>query len=349
MPQRLVTIDGSSFRIVDFELPPLGPQDVRVQVEFAAPKHGTEFHALGGSAFDCKQWDGDLRMFLPRSGPAPVPSERGVGNIVVGRVCAIGDSVTRWTVGDRVFGHAGIRTEHVASEVKWYSAEGLSDVGAVCSDPAHVALVAVRDGNVRIGDTVAVFGLGAIGLLAVQIARAGGARRVFAVDPLPLRRAHAESHGADAAFDPSSRDAALEIKRATRDKGVDVSVETSGSGKALHDAVRCIRQCGTIVHVPWGPQSCADLHLDEEFHLNRPTLIGSQAWAGWENPDRSYPLWDHDRAFRAAVDLFRDGLITGEGIVTPIVAFTAAPAALAEAMEHPEKSIKLGVRFASCV
>ena len=46
----------------------------------------------------------------------------------------------------------------------------LAPEAAVCVDPAHVAFVAIRDGNVRLGDWVAVFGMGAIGLLAVQAA-----------------------------------------------------------------------------------------------------------------------------------------------------------------------------------
>jgi threonine dehydrogenase-like Zn-dependent dehydrogenase len=345
MPERIVTIDGKTFQIRPFELPVPGPHEVRVRVEFAAPKHGTEGHALGGSAFDSRQWDPELRMFVPRTEPAAPPAERGVGNIVVGSVIALGGEVTRWAVGDRVFGYGGIRTEHQAPEEHWRSMDGLSDVDAVCTDPAHVAFVAVRDGNVRIGDTVAVLGLGAIGLLAIQVARAGGARQVFAVDPVSKRRTHAETHGADRALDPTSSDPALEIKRATGGKGVDVSIETSGSAKALHEAIRCIRQCGTVVHVPWGPKSCADLHLDEEFHLNRPTLVGSQAWPGWGNPDRDHPLWDFERAYRAAIDLFRDGLITGEGIVTPIVHFADTPQLLTAAFASPESAIKVGVRF----
>jgi threonine dehydrogenase-like Zn-dependent dehydrogenase len=202
----------------------------------------------------------------------------------------------------------------------------------------------VRDGNIRIGDAAAVYGLGAIGLMAVQIARAGGARCVFAVDPLSMRRDFALAHGADAAFDPRAVDAALEIKRATGDKGVDVAIETSGNGRALHEAIRCIRQCGTVVHVPWGPHDCSDLHLDEEFHLNRPTLIGSQAWDGWGNPDRSHPLWDYERAYQATIDLFRDKLIMGEGVVTPIVGFDEAPEALLAIRARPETTIKFGVR-----
>lgn len=359
VPRQIVTEDGAIFRFQGYELPEPGPRELRVRVEFAAPKHGTEAHVLSGSAFDRKRWDSDLRLFLPRpeeeedaaAAQPPPTTGRGIGNLVVGTVSAVGAEVTRFAVGDRVFGKGTIREEHQADEAQWHSMERLSDEDAVCADPAHVALVAVRDGNIRIGDTVAVYGLGAIGLMAVQIARAGGARRVYGVDPIALRRARAEAGGAEArgaadkAFDPLACDAALEIKRATGGKGVDVSLETSGNGRALHDAIRCIRQCGTVVHVPWGPKVATDLHLDEEFHLNRPTLIGSQAWSGWGNPDRSHPLWDADRAYQTAIELFRDGLITGKGIVTPIVPFAEAPDALRAIFTRPETTIKMGVRF----
>jgi threonine dehydrogenase-like Zn-dependent dehydrogenase len=348
MPRRLVTADGRTFAIRDYALPPLGSRDVRVRVSFGAPKHGTEGHSLGGSVFDRKNWDKTLRMFLPKAetdAPPAAPSERGIGNIVVGTVAEVGPEVTRWQPGDRVFGSGKIQEMAQAAEGLWHTLGTLTDADAVSVDPAHVALVAVRDGNIRIGDTVAIYGLGAIGLMAVQIARAGGARRVFAVDPIPLRRACAEAHGADAAFDPLACDAALEIKRATENNGVDVSIETSGNSRALHDSIRCIRQCGTVVHVPWGPKECTHLHLDEEFHINRPTLIGSQAWEGWENPDRDYPLWTPQRAYETAIDLFRAKLVTGEPIVTPVVTFEKAPEAFATLFTDPAAAIKVGVRF----
>lgn len=345
MPQEIVTLDGSSFHFRPYALPALGPRDVRVKVEFAAPKHGTEAHAITGSPFDRKRWDAELRMFLPKEddAPAPVKTERGIGNIVVGAVTALGADVARLNIGDRVYGYGPIREEHQAPEDAWRAANGLTDSDAVCTDPAHVAFVAVRDGNIRIGDTVAVYGLGAIGLMAVQIDRAGGARRVFAVDPIAIRRAYAVAHGADEAFDPRACDAPLEIKRATGRKGVDVAIETSGNARALHSAVRCIRQCGTVVHVPWGPGDCSALHLDEEFHLNRPTVVASQCWEGWGNPDRDYPLWDGPRQRETVADLFRAGLITGQGAVTPIVPFSEAPQALLAIFNQPETTIKVGV------
>lgn len=350
MPRRIVTKDGKSFRIVEYDLVALGANEVRVQVEFAAPKHGTELHGLSGSAFDRKVFDRELRMFLPKpedaEPPAP-PSERGIGNMVVGTVHEVGTDVTRWKTGDRVFGYGQIREFVQSAADLWHPLGDLTPEDAVCIDPAHVAFVAIRDGNIRIGDSVAVYGLGAIGLLAVQIARAGGARQVFAVDPLAIRREYAVAHGADAAFDPTSEDAALQIKLATERAGVDVSVETSGNGRALHDAIRCIRQCGTVVHVPWGPKDATHLHLDEEFHLNRPTLIGSQAWSGWGNPDRGYPLWTWERAYSATIELFRSRLVTGQEMVTPVADFDDAPEVLADAFARPETSIKAGVRFSS--
>lgn len=348
MPRRIVTTDGLTYYVREYDLAPLGPGDARVEVEFAAPKHGTESHAIRGSAFDRKRWDPELRMFLPKLDAGERPAdrpERGVGNMVVGVVTDVGSDTVRYRPGDRVFGYGPIQEVCQADEGLWYPLGDMAAEDAVCVDPAHVALVAIRDGNVRIGDEVAIFGLGAIGLMAAPIASASGAYRVFAVDPIAIRRKYAESHGADAAFDPRACDAALEIKRATGCKGVDVSVETSGSGAALHEAIRCIRQCGTVVHVPWGPHDCSELHLDEEFHLNRPTIVGSQAWSGWGNPDRSYPLWTHERAYDAAIDLFRRGLATGQGVVTPIVAFEEAPEALAAIFRHPETTIKVGVRF----
>jgi threonine dehydrogenase-like Zn-dependent dehydrogenase len=84
---------------------------------------------------------------------------------------------------------------------------------AVCLDPAEFAFAAVRDGHVRIGDAVAVSGMGAIGLMVVQLARLAGASQVIAIDPLPSRRAIAEQLGATATLDPRACDVGLTLKR----------------------------------------------------------------------------------------------------------------------------------------
>ncbi len=342
MPLEIASTDGRTFRYREYVLGDLGPRDVRVRVEFAAPKHGTELHSLTGNPHHRKQWDEELRLYLPRVEPLPL-TERAVGNMLVGSVTEVGSDVTRFSPGDRVFGYGPICEEHQLPEESWRALDRLSETDAVCSDPAHVALVAVRDGNVRIGDAVAVFGMGAIGLMTVQIAACSGATMVIAVDPIEIRRVRASALGADLAIDPSAEDVGLRIKRATANHGVDVAIETSGNASALHEAIRAIRQCGTVVHVPYGPRDASTLHLDEEFHVNRPTIIGSQAV--WRNPDRSYPLWDEERARVTAIELFRRGLVTAEGIVTPIVEFSDAAKALTDGLSAPDRAIKIGVRF----
>lgn len=349
MPKEVVTRDGVTFHFRSYTLPPLKEREVRVRVEFAAPKHGTELKLLTGSVFDRKRWDPELRIFLPKeeTSTSTERTERAIGNMVVGTVVEVGAEVSRWKIGDRVFGYGPAREEHQADEAHWHALGNLQPADAVCVDPAHVAFVAVRDGNVRIGDDVAIFGLGAIGQMAVQIAKAAGARTVFGVDPLAIRRDCAGGYGAAQTFDPSACDVGLEIKLFTERCGVDIAIETSGNGKALHEAIRCLRQCGTVVHVPWGPHEATGLHLDEEFHLNRPTIVGSQAWEGWGNPDRSHPLWTPKRAFEATIALFRKGVLSGKGVVTPVLGFADAPAVLGELFHHPEQTIKIGIQLES--
>ena len=101
-----------------------------------------------------------------------------------------------------------------------------------------MALGGVRDGKVRLGDRVAVFGLGAIGLMAVQLSRLAGASWVAASDPIAARREAARETGADLVIDPTTEDAGLAIRRATGNAGVDVAIETSGAAQGLHHALR---------------------------------------------------------------------------------------------------------------
>ena len=80
-------------------------------------------------------------------------------------------------------------------------------------------MCAIRDGQVRVGDAVAVFGMGDIGLMVVQIAKLSGAYPIIAVDPLENRQKVAQICGADLILDPTTCDAGVEIKKATENRG----------------------------------------------------------------------------------------------------------------------------------
>ena len=349
MPRELLfETESRRFVVHDYTLPPLAATQVQVRITLAAPKHGTEAHGWSGDVNRGRRWDPHLRLFLdPPTGETPVrPSVMGVGNMAVGVVTAVGPMVERVRPGDHVYGYMPVREVHqCAWERVHILPVGLTPEAAVCIDPAHVAFVAIRDGKVGLGDDVAVFGLGAIGLLTVQAAHAAGARRIVAIDLLAARRERALTMGATIACDPAAGEVGLAIKQATQAQGVDVAIETSGADRALHEAIRCLRQCGTVVGVGWGSGTGAGLFLGEEFHVNRPTIVASQASTYWGNPDRLHPLWDEARAQNACADLFCRGALSPLGILDPIVSLAEAPHAMQAIHDDPARVLKIGIRL----
>ena len=278
-----------------------------------------------------------------------MPEQSGVrypvalGNICVGEVTEVGAGVPALAVGERVFRYGSLREEHVwpADSVRRLP-DGVPWQAAVCLDPADFALGAVRDGHVRIGDAVAVFGLGAIGLLAIQLARLAGAYPVIGVDPIPLRRAAAEECGVDLLLDPTACDAGLEIKRATGKRGADVCIEYSGSHLALQAALRGVAYLGTVVAGAWPGSYPAGLDFGAEAHMNRPRIVFSRACS---EPNPDHPNWDEQRIFEVCWRLLRDGALKCEPIVQPVVAFDDLLVEYPKIATHPHENIKLGVRF----
>src|SRR5919201_2545220 len=108
MPRELM-FDTTSGRFVlrDYDLPPLGPEEVQVRIELAAPKHGTESHIWSGNVNRGRRWDPELRMFLdPPPGAAPSrPPQMRVGNMAVGVVEGGGPGVGGIRPRERVYGH----------------------------------------------------------------------------------------------------------------------------------------------------------------------------------------------------------------------------------------------------
>ena len=222
--------------------------------------------------------------------------------------------------------------------------EGMAWQAAVCLDPTTVALGGVRDGKVRLGDRVAVFGLGAIGLMAVQLARLAGASWVAASDPIAARREAALATGADLVIDPAAEDAGLAIRRATGNAGVDVAIETSGASRGLHHALRGLAFGGTVAMVAVYHEFQGGLNLGHEAHYNRPVLVFPRVES---EPHYDHPRWDGRRQADAAWALLAAGRIECEPIVQPVAPFDRAIEAYREIDERPERSVKLGVAFDS--
>ena len=104
---------------------------------------------------------------------------------------------------------------------------------------------AVEHGSVHIGDSVAVFAQGPIGLCATAGARLAGASLVIGVDTEPKRLEFAKRMGADVVLNFKEQDVVAEIKRLTGG-GVDVAVEALGQASTFENALRSIRPGGTL-------------------------------------------------------------------------------------------------------
>ena len=125
--------------------------------------------------------------------------------------------------------------------------DGLSDEQVLmCPDIMSTGFSGAETAGVRIGDTVAVFAQGPIGLCATIGAKLAGAGLVIGVDRLPDRLQIARQMGADHAIDSSRVDAVAEIMKLTGGRGVDVAIEALGTQQTFESALRVLRPGGTL-------------------------------------------------------------------------------------------------------
>ena len=125
--------------------------------------------------------------------------------------------------------------------------DGLSDEQVLmCPDIMSTGFSGAESGRVRIGDTVAVFALGPIGLCAVAGARLMGASTIIGIDTVPERLAMARRLGADHVVDFKTADPIAEIKRITDGRGVDVAIEALGTQGTFESCLRVLRPGGTL-------------------------------------------------------------------------------------------------------
>jgi threonine dehydrogenase-like Zn-dependent dehydrogenase len=125
--------------------------------------------------------------------------------------------------------------------------EGLTDEQVLmCPDIMSTGFSGAESGSVRIGDTVAVFAQGPIGLCATAGARLMGATTNIAVDTVPARMEIARKMGADHVLDFGKTDPVKEIMRLTDGRGVDVAIEALGRQQTFEAALRVLRPGGTL-------------------------------------------------------------------------------------------------------
>jgi threonine dehydrogenase-like Zn-dependent dehydrogenase len=232
---------------------PLTPTEIRVKTLYSGISAGTELTAFRGSnPYLHKQWDAERRLFVPADTPSQSYPLTGWGYEEVGEVVDVGAEVTAVQVGDCIYGTWGHRTHHILSEE--YAAPRilppeLDPILGIFSHLGSIAINGVHDAGIRIGETVAVFGLGALGQIVAQLAKGSGAR-VIGVEILAQRLALAqELQAVDVVINATAGSVAEQIKALTGNRGVDVAIEVTGSTAALNEAIRAAAYSGP----EWSP------------------------------------------------------------------------------------------------
>lgn len=345
MLRELVALEPCKPFLREYQDKPVEKDEIRVTVDFAAPKHGTELsHYRGIDPFQKNYYNEELQLFLPDESSEEREFCMRPGNMWVGKISQLGSEVSGFTIGQRIAGYGPIKNTHTLKEKDaLHMPEDMTWKEAMCYDPAQFALGGIRDGHVRCGDNVAVFGLGAIGLIAAQMAKLAGALKVIVIDPIAGRRNAALENGADIALDPTVCDAGFEIKKATANRGADVVIETSGTYAALQAGIRGCAYAGNVAVVGWYKECSGILNLGREAHFNQPNIIISRACS---EPNRDYPRWDFERLCSASWEMLTSKLIKCENIVEPVVNFENCAEAYDEFVNtHPERSVKMGVKY----
>ena len=183
MPEELLLVGPRDVRITAYEETKLNPDEIRAEAVLSGISHGTELNLYRGtSPFHDKQFDPNLRLFVPVSESVMYPAP--IGYEWVGRVTEVGSAVSGFALGDLIHLPFGHRATHTARPTERTMIGDIVPLPPTLGLDSAVMLalagVALRLFTTRIsvGDHVAIFGLGVIGLLAVQFARLNGALRI---------------------------------------------------------------------------------------------------------------------------------------------------------------------------
>ncbi len=280
--------DLSQVHLADMPIPPIGPQDVLLQVKAAA------FNRL--DLWVLQGWPA-LKLKLPHI----------LGSDGAGVIAQVGSAVTHYAVGDRVavnptlhcgecpycatgrdnmcdrfaiFGeHAdGFMAEYVAAPARnlIHLPEHVSFAAAAAASLVYVTAwhsLIVR-GRLQAGEDVLIVGAGGgVNTAAIQIARLAGARRIYVVGADDNKLAHAKTLGADVVIDRRQEDWAKAVFQKSGRQGVDIVVDNVGAA-TFHLSLRALKKGGRLLTVgnTSGPKFEFDNRLMFAKHLE---IIGS--------------------------------------------------------------------------
>lgn len=331
--------------LVECEAQPMAPGSVRVRTWYSGISAGTELTAYRGSnPYLTHTWDPEARLFRDGAAAFSYPVI-GWGYSEVGEVVEVADDVKDLVAGQVVYGIWGHRSDAVVptdAVVDRTLATNTDPLQGAFARVGAVALNAVLAADVRLGDRVAVFGQGVIGLLATRLCVLSGAE-VVAVDGYESRLERARSMGAGSVVPADSAGGAGAVVHAlTGGAGVDSAIELSGNDRALHEAVRSVVVEGTVVASGFYQGGAEHLRLGEEFHHNRVRVVASQISG---TPLALGTRWNQRRLVSAFMNQVVAGRIDVAALVTDLVPAQAVAAAFERLDRGDPDTLQVVLRF----
>ena len=278
-----------------------GRGEALVKTLVSAISSGTEMLLYRG------QMPGELQLdeSIPTlSGAIQYPIRYGYA--AVGRVEEVGSGVGGVGVGDLVFCFRPHESGFVCPAIDLIKApEHMEPEDAVFLPTMETAVNLVMDGQPSIGEQVAVFGQGVVGLLVTALLSMAPLSSLVTVDQYEERREESLALGASGSLAPGDP-GLMEALQGSRDyRGADLSFELSGNPAGLDMAVKAAGYGGRIVVGSWYGTKTASLDLGGRFHRDRVKMISSQVstiapeWSGrWSKERRFDVAWSMIRKLR---------------------------------------------------
>ncbi|WP_094545546.1 zinc-dependent alcohol dehydrogenase [Petroclostridium xylanilyticum] len=260
----------------------------------------------------------------------------------IGRIVKKGSGIKNFNVGDRVFyagKHASVQRFLHGEEHQWCYLfpvpEEIDAVHAAVACMAQIAITAPNITKIRLGDSVVVFGLGTVGILAALMYKMKGAN-VIGVDPVKERCIAAEKAGVDTVVDVESKKQVDIIMQMTKGKGADVAVDAVGHTGVIKNCIQSTAVCGQVILLgsPRVPFETDANDIFWDIHIKNITVRGAHMWQFPVRVDRGNAFsveWNYDTIFK----LIRNHKLPVDKIISHVIKPEKAPDAYAGLYHNP--------------
>lgn len=334
--QRLVVAPDGQVALTTVTVPDPAPDQILVRTVLTQVSAGSEMNVI-------------RRRRTASAAEQQTFAPQGLGYTAIGYVEAIGEAITDFAVGDRVLcsGNHGTHWLVTPANVMQPTStgrdfaiqkvpDGLDDTEAAFAILGDVALHGVRVAQLQIGESVAIHGLGVVGLLVLQLCRLSGVHPLIGVDLVAERLTLARRLGATATVQADQEEVAARIQALTQlpwryrnflpnlapGAGAEVQLHCSSNINIYPTMIKAAADRGRIILV--GATAGSAPIESQELFRRELTLRGSYQ-TGMAEPHPYWP-WSRARNQRVVMDLIARGELDVKPLISHIVPGAEAPA-----------------------